>query len=707
MSSNNELETVLSDTMLNSTNNFLNSSRYVKKCTGTVVSYDSSTLKAVITYATDSSTEVTLKNASGVTLITGDIVTIYQYGTALQNAEIIGDLSRVASGGTGTGAVDSVNGQTGTVVLDADDISDSSTTHKFLSPVTTSPTTSSVSPANGGTFTAIDSITTDSYGRVTAENTKTITLPNSSGGITSIGTTTPTTINGILKGNGSTVSSATADTDYQSITNGQTTYTSIVDNDYVSFYSSVNIGNRKSLWSNIKSVLKTYYDTLYATVTHTHGNITNGGLVGTTSGVPLITGTGGIVQAGSFSTTSGTYCQGNDSRLSDSRTPIAHTQTSSTITDFASSVLATVVSGFASVASAAVTATDTITSAINKIQAQITANLSTLTIHTGLTSTAHGAVSTNTASTLVARDSSGNFLAGTITASLTGLATKATSDASGNTITTTYAPLANPSLTGNPTAPTATTSTNTTQIATTAFVLGQASSTTPTLNGAGAIGTGTTFARADHQHALNLQGEYPYGVTTNSGNAYSISTSPNPTSYIDGIGVTVKFNANSSGAATLNWNSLGAKSIVECNGVAVTNVKANSIYDLVYEAVSGKFMVLSDPSKAPLASPTFTGTVTSPSYVSSVATGTSPLTVTSTTKVTNLNADQLDGYDCGNLSNNIPLNNGTINTGLFAQYAQQIQDQNNTSSYMKFWRGSQSTYDSIGTKDYNTIYFIL
>ena len=56
-----------------------------------------------------------------------------------------------------------------------------------------------------------------------------------------------------------------------------------------------------------------------APTSHTHGNITNGGLVGVTSGIPLITGTGGIVQAGSFGSGGGTFCQGNDARLSDSR----------------------------------------------------------------------------------------------------------------------------------------------------------------------------------------------------------------------------------------------------------------------------------------------------------------------------------------------------------------------------------------------------
>jgi hypothetical protein len=381
MSSSTELETALHDTVVSVVDNYLDNSRYSEQHFGTVISYDKSTRKAVVQYST-STAQVTLLNTSGVDLVAGDSISITQYGTALENALIDGDLSRSGSG-SGTGAVDSINGQTGIVVLNADNISDSSTSHKFLSPITTTPTTSSVSPVSGGTFTAIDSITTDSYGRVTAENTKTITLPTSSGGITSIGTTTPTTINGILKGNGSVISSATADTDYQSTTNGQTAYTVIVDNDYVSFYSSANSGNRKSLWSNIKSVLKTYFDTLYATV--------------------------------------------------------SHTQTASTITDFSSSVIGTVLSGYVVVSSALVTATDTITSAINKLQAQITTNLSTLTTHTGLTSTAHGAVSTNTASTIVSRDSSGNFSAGTITAALTGNASTATKLSTARTL----------SLTGN------------------------------------------------------------------------------------------------------------------------------------------------------------------------------------------------------------------------------------------------------------------
>lgn len=64
-----------------------------------------------------------------------------------------------------------------------------------------------------------------------------------------------------------------------------------------------------------------------------------------------------------------------------------------------------------------------------------------------------------------------------------------------------YAKLSGPTFTGVPAAPTAGVNTNTTQLATTAFVLGQAATATPLRETqAGAVGTSTTFARADHVH---------------------------------------------------------------------------------------------------------------------------------------------------------------------------------------------------------------
>ena len=57
---------------------------------------------------------------------------------------------------------------------------------------------------------------------------------------------------------------------------------------------------------------------------HSHGNISSAGAVGTTANLPLITTTSGVVTTGTFGTTPNSFCQGNDSRLSDSRAPTAH-----------------------------------------------------------------------------------------------------------------------------------------------------------------------------------------------------------------------------------------------------------------------------------------------------------------------------------------------------------------------------------------------
>jgi len=62
------------------------------------------------------------------------------------------------------------------------------------------------------------------------------------------------------------------------------------------------------------------------------------------------------------------------------------------------------------------------------------------------------------------------------------------------------APLASPNFTGEPTAPTANADQTDTAIATTAFVIGQASASTPAANGTAAVGTSKKYARADHVH---------------------------------------------------------------------------------------------------------------------------------------------------------------------------------------------------------------
>lgn len=81
--------------------------------------------------------------------------------------------------------------------------------------------------------------------------------------------------------------------------------------------------------------------------------------------------------------------------------------TATNISDFAATVRGTVLTGLSTATNVVITAADTALSAFGKLQAQITANLTTLTNHTGLTNTAHGATSEATASTLIARDANG------------------------------------------------------------------------------------------------------------------------------------------------------------------------------------------------------------------------------------------------------------------------------------------------------------
>jgi len=65
---------------------------------------------------------------------------------------------------------------------------------------------------------------------------------------------------------------------------------------------------------------------------------------------------------------------------------------------------------------------------------------------------------------------------------------------------TTRAPVASPALTGTPTAPTAALDTSTTQVATTAFVVNQAGTSAPAMDGTAAVGTSKCYSRDDHRH---------------------------------------------------------------------------------------------------------------------------------------------------------------------------------------------------------------
>lgn len=142
-----------------------------------------------------------------------------------------------------------------------------------------------------------------------------------------------------------------------------------------------------------------------------------------------------------------------------------------------------------------------------------------------------------------------------------------------------------PAFTGTPTAPTAAANTNTTQIASCEFVIGQASNASPAIpQDAAVVGTSKMFARGDHGHPSNF----------------------------------------TSSSSDLKMDGTAAV------GVSTKYVRADHVHP-------------TDTSRAPLASPTFTGTVTSPQFASTIATGTAPFTVASTTLVSNLNAQYIGG----------------------------------------------------------------
>ena len=65
------------------------------------------------------------------------------------------------------------------------------------------------------------------------------------------------------------------------------------------------------------------------------------------------------------------------------------------------------------------------------------------------------------------------------------------------------APIASPTFTGVPAVPTAAADTSTTQVASTAFVVGQAATVAPVVDGVAAVGTSTKFARQDHVHPVD------------------------------------------------------------------------------------------------------------------------------------------------------------------------------------------------------------
>ena len=86
-------------------------------------------------------------------------------------------------------------------------------------------------------------------------------------------------------------------------------------------------------------------------------------------------------------------------------------------------------------------------------------------------------------------------------------------------------------------------------------------------------------------HYIDYTLQVPYqGTVTNTGNAYAIAT-PDITALTAGMAVSVKINADSTGAATLDWDSKGAKGIKKANGVDAV-LKNGGVYTLRYDGTN-------------------------------------------------------------------------------------------------------------------------
>lgn len=279
-----------------------------------------------------------------------------------------------------------------------------------------------------------------------------------------------------------------------------------------------------------------------------------------------------------------------------------------------------------------------------------------------------------------------------------------------------YAPIASPTFTGTPLSTTAAADTNTTQIATTAFVLGQAGSSTPIVDGTAAVGTSLRYSRQDHVHPTDTTraplasptftgtvtapllkignapfGQYQTRIGGGTDNAWKkIATITLGTGAYVGLGAVVDIlevggnygntaastkstyiiSAVRSGATqddTLTMTLSGPNTDRYIQGVKVASdtyeIQARMPVGTSYNhiLISGyatssngtASIAWTDGSVAGSAGTAYTPTAVNIEWfgkistygqiTSTVTTGTSPFVVASTTLVSNLNADYLDG----------------------------------------------------------------
>lgn len=132
---------------------------------------------------------------------------------------------------------------------------------------------------------------------------------------------------------------------------------------------------------------------------------------------------------------------------------------------------------------------------------------------------------------------------------------------------------------------------------------------------------GTNFQLMNPSYSKTIQNNiYVYGVDGGSANAYTITTTPAVTSYVEGLGVIVKITNANTGASTLNVSSLGTKNIKLTNGNdpdandLVSGMVARLIYDgtnfqLMNPTLQSKFLGLTSYAASTTSPDTYTASL--------------------------------------------------------------------------------------------------
>ena len=360
--------------------------------------------------------------------------------------------------------------------------------------------------------------------------------------------------------------------------------------------------------------------------------------------------------------------------------------------------------GFTSLSSSISTEISTRSSADSSLSTIVSTTISTVNTKQD---TITGAAITITGDTLtinraVISDGNGNISVSNTTSTQIGYLGTLTSDV--QTQMNTKATFLSPSLSGTPTSTTAVVNTNTTQIATTAFVVGQASSTNPLMNGTVAIGTSLRYSRENHVHPsdtsrlsvtdfntftgttlpsfyVSLSTYNTFTGTTNTNlstlsgwtgtkldtslfNTYTIITAPS--SFVSkstfniytGDTSTVlagKQNTITGGAITITGDTLTINRAVVSDGNGNISISTTTSTQIGYLNTLTSNVQTQINLKSPLASPTFTGIPAAPT--ASVNTNTTQIATTA--------------YVVGQASSTNPLMNGSVSIGTSLRYSRE------------------------------------